>query len=109
MPSFGIHHQNYFNSFNLADDMIEPFRAFVDLHVKLTLLKYDDEVLTSSMKQEYVNILNLEYVDIDGGLSNLRTAIDTTIQSLQKCVLQKEISFLVLPIINFEKYEDECL
>lgn len=109
MPSFGIHHQNYFNSFNLADDMIEPYRAFVDLHVKLTLLKYNDEVLTSQIKQEYVNILNLEYVDIDGGISNLRTAVDTTIQSVQKCVLQKDVSYLVLPSINFEKYEDECI
>lgn len=109
MPSFGIHHQNYFNAFNLADDMIEPYRAFVDLHVKLTLLKYDDEVLTTQIKQEYVNILNLEYADVNGGLSNIRTAIDTTIQSLQKCVLQKEIACLVLPSINFEKYEDECL
>jgi len=109
MPSFGIHHQNYFNSFNLADDIIEPFRAFVDLHVKLTLLKYDDKVLTSQIKQEYVNILNLEYADVDDGVSNIRTAIDTTVQSLQKCMLQKDISYLVLPSINFEKYEDECL
>ena len=90
MPSFGIHHQNYFNSFNLADDMIEPYRAFVDLHVKLTLLKYDDKVLTSEIKQEYVNILNLEYADIDGGISNIRTAIDTTMQSLQKSILEKK-------------------
>ena len=109
MPSFGIHHQNYFNSFNLADDMIEPYRAFVDLHVKLTLLKYDDEVLTSQIKQEYVNIMNLEYIDIDGGISNLRTAVDTTVQSLQKCVLQKDVSCLILPSINFEMYEDECI
>ncbi|EQB39311.1 hypothetical protein M947_07580 [Sulfurimonas hongkongensis] len=109
MPSFGIHHQNYFNAFNLADDMIEPYRAFVDLHVKLTLLKYDDEALTSQIKQEYVNILNLEFVAINGGLSNIRTAIDMTVQSLQKCVLQKKILYLMLPSIDFEKYEDECL
>lgn len=109
MPSFGVHHQNYFNAFNLADDIIEPYRAFVDLHVKLTLLKYDDNVLTSSIKAEYVNILNLEYVSIDGGLSSLRTAIDTTVQSLQKCVLEKSISYLTLPTISFERYEDECI
>lgn len=109
MPSFGIHHQNYFNSFNLADDIIEPFRAFVDLHVKLTLLKYDDKVLTSQIKQEYVNILNLEYADVNDGVSSIRTTIDTTVQSLQKCMLQKNISYLVLPSINFEKYEDECV
>ncbi len=109
MPAFGVHHQNYFNAFNLADDIIEPFRAFVDLHVKLTLLKYDDKVLTTAIKAEYVNILNLEYATIDGGLSGLRTAIDTTVQSLQKCILEKNVSFLKLPSINFEKYENECV
>ena len=109
MPAFGVHHQNYFNAFNLADDVIEPFRAFVDLHVKLTLLKYDDKVLTTAIKAEYVNILNLEYATIDGGLSGLRTAIDTTVQSLQKCILEKNVSFLKLPSINFEKYENECV
>jgi CRISPR-associated endonuclease Cas1 subtype II len=109
MPAFGVHHQNYFNAFNLADDMIEPFRAFVDLHVKLTLLKFDDEVLTSKIKAEYVNILNLEYAEIDGGVSNIRTAVDVSVQSLQKCILKKDISFLKMPTIDFEKYEDECV
>ncbi|MCB5267551.1 MAG: type II CRISPR-associated endonuclease Cas1 [Candidatus Cloacimonetes bacterium] len=109
MPSFGIHHQNYFNAFNLADDFIEPFRAFVDLHVKMTLLKFDDEVLTSKIKQEYVNILNLEYAVMEDGISNLRVAVDTTIQSLQKCILEKDVTYLALPRIDFEKYEDECI
>jgi len=33
IPCFGIHHKNQLNAFNLADDMIEPFRAFVDVVV----------------------------------------------------------------------------
>lgn len=109
MPAFGVHHQNYFNSFNLADDMIEPFRAFVDLHIKLTLLKYGDEVLTSQIKQEYVNILNLEYANVDGGVSSIRTAVELSVQSLQKTILENDISLFVMPTINFEKYEDECV
>ena len=109
MPSFGVHHQNYFNAFNLADDMIEPFRPFVDLHVKMTLLNYDDEVLTSKVKVELVNILNLEFVCIDGGVSNLRVAIDTVVQSFQKVVLHNNLDVLCLPSIDFEKYEDECV
>ena len=31
LPSFGIHHQNLFNAYNLADDMIEPFRPCLDM------------------------------------------------------------------------------
>ena len=109
MPSFGVHHKNYFNPFNLADDMIEPFRPFVDIHIKQTLLKYDDPVLTSQMKPEYINILNLEYADIQNNISSVRVAIDTVIQSVQKSMLQKDISFLVLPKIDFQRYEDECV
>lgn len=109
MPAFGVHHQNYFNAFNLADDIIEPFRPFVDLHVKLTLLKFDDEVLTTNIKIQLVNILNLEYAEIDGGVSNVRIAVDTTVQSLQKSILEKSAEYLRLPNIDFEKYEDECV
>ncbi|MDE5602676.1 MAG: type II CRISPR-associated endonuclease Cas1, partial [Helicobacter sp.] len=29
-PTLGINHKNQFNAFNLADDMIEPYRIFVD-------------------------------------------------------------------------------
>ena len=30
-PTFGIHHDSQFNAFNLADDLIEPYRAIADL------------------------------------------------------------------------------
>lgn len=30
-PTFGIHHDSQLNAFNLADDLIEPYRAIVDL------------------------------------------------------------------------------
>ncbi len=31
LPAFGIHHASVTNAFNLADDMLEPFRPFIDL------------------------------------------------------------------------------
>ena len=30
-PAFGIHHDNYLNAFDLADDLIEPWRPMVDV------------------------------------------------------------------------------
>lgn len=109
MPSLGVHHKNYFNPFNLADDIIEPFRPFVDLHVKQTLKKFDDSVLTSQMKPEYINILNLEYANTEDNISSIRVAIDIVTQSIQKSILQKDINFLILPKIDFKRYENECL
>lgn len=109
MPSFGIHHKNYFNSFNLADDLIEPFRPFVDLHIKQTLKKYEEPVLTSQMKNEYVNIVNLEFANLQNSISNLRVCIDSVVQSVQKSILEKELDYIELPTIDFQRYEDECL
>lgn len=33
MPTLGVFHRNYFNSFPLADDMMEPFRPYIDRRV----------------------------------------------------------------------------
>ena len=35
IPALGIHHCSELNAFNLADDLIEPFRPFVDAYVRL--------------------------------------------------------------------------
>ena len=33
LPSVGVFHRNYFNSFPLVDDVMEPYRPFVDERV----------------------------------------------------------------------------
>lgn len=38
-PCLGLHHHNYLNSFNLSDDLIEPFRSYVDLYVFFIICK----------------------------------------------------------------------
>lgn len=64
-PAFGIHHSSELNSFNLADDLIEPFRPIVDDYVarfikedmelnssiKISLLKLLDETVTYNNKK----------------------------------------------------------
>jgi CRISPR-associated endonuclease Cas1 subtype II len=108
MPSFGIHHQNYFNAFNLADDLIEPFRAFAELHIKSILRKYGNEKrLNPFLKSKYIELLNLEFVDIDNQISSVRVAIDILCKSFQKVILENDISLLKLPKVNFSRYE--CL
>lgn len=52
----GIHHCNEYNRFNLVDDMIEPFRPFVDYYV-YQLLK-DEEYFKREHRQKLVNLLN---------------------------------------------------
>lgn len=54
-PSLGIHHKSALNSFNLADDMIEPFRPIVDLFVRI--YAEDEEELTTRVKTRLADLL----------------------------------------------------
>ncbi len=112
-PTFGVFHQNYFNPFNFVDDMIEPFRPVIDLHVYHLLHKYDGyEYLTTELKAELVDTLNHEYVDIDKGLSSVRVAVEITINSLQKAIMEEKLLSLQLPAIDAPAYsviKNECI
>ncbi|MCK9161970.1 MAG: type II CRISPR-associated endonuclease Cas1 [Arcobacter butzleri] len=55
-PAFGIHHSNELNAFNLADDLLEPFRPIVDLYVKRNIKKETE--LTSAIKVELLKLLD---------------------------------------------------
>lgn len=54
-PAFGIKHDNAYNQFNLCDDIIEPFRAFVDM--KVLSLKSDDDFLNKTHKKALIENL----------------------------------------------------
>lgn len=58
LPSFGIHHHSALNSFNLADDFMEPFRPVVDLIV--ARMELQDKGLAPKTKRELFNCLNLD-------------------------------------------------
>lgn len=62
-PSLGIHHHNQYNSFCLADDMLEPLRPAVDLKVH-TLYKdaKEEMTLTHEIKQSLLETLNRECI-----------------------------------------------
>ena len=58
LPMKGIHHSSEQNSFNLADDFMEPFRPVVDLYVAGTMK--DGDLLTPEIKRELFNLLNVD-------------------------------------------------
>lgn len=58
-PSFGLHHHNQYNSFCLADDLVEPLRPFVDLTVhRLTRNGLHQDGLTKEHKQILLEIFS---------------------------------------------------
>ncbi len=111
LPVFGIWHKNRYNSFNLVDDLIEPFRPFCDLHVKLLLnSKYiNANNFSVNIKRDLVNILLFECANINGGKSTLASAMELLVREYKKCVMSNSAEEMFFPTINFEYLQNEFL
>ena len=85
LPTLGMHHRNKYNAYCLADDVMEPYRPYVDKLVMDIYEKHPDcSELTKELKAELLQIPVLE-VTINGQRSPLMIAATTTTASLQKC------------------------
>lgn len=83
LPTLGIHHHNKYNAYCLADDMMEPYRPFVD-EVILGLVNDGVGELTPESKQELLKIPVLD-VRINQQKSPLMLAVQQSTASLQQC------------------------
>ena len=62
-PALGLHHHNQYNSFCLADDLVEPLRPVVDLKVFELCKKLTDEpMLTPENKRALLEILSADCI-----------------------------------------------
>lgn len=85
LPTLGIHHQNRYNAYCLADDIMEPYRPYVDQLVIDVMKKYPaTQELTKSIKTEFLTIPTLDVI-IKGKRSPLMIASSQTTASLAKC------------------------
>ena len=75
LPTLGIHHHNRYNAYCLADDIMEPYRPFVDDLVINIMQQYPDySELTRSIKAALLTIPSLD-VTLDGKRSPLMIAV----------------------------------
>ena len=95
-PSIGIHHHNRYNAYCLADDVMEPYRPFADLHVWECVQEYGTE--QDINKQIRSNLLNIvgRQIKVKSEMLTFQGAIQKTAQSLSK-IFQGEEKTLVLP------------
>ncbi|MFT4255810.1 MAG: type II CRISPR-associated endonuclease Cas1 [Pseudoxanthomonas sp.] len=80
LPAFGLYHKSQLNAFNLADDLIEPLRPFVDAWVRENANENADE-LQKSDKAALVQLLYLD-VQMSSGAMNILAAIEHMVESL---------------------------
>ncbi len=95
LPTFGIHHSNKYNAYCLADDIMEPYRPFVDRLV-LKILKNEEDIydLTPDLKKQLLQIPVIDIV-IEGKSSPLMIGMQRTTASLNACFEgdQRKINF----------------
>lgn len=85
LPNVGIWHHNKYNAYCLADDIMEPYRPYVDSIVSHIIESEDDLAeLTIPLKKELLSIPALD-VQIDGQKSPLMVAVSRTTNSLFEC------------------------
>lgn len=85
LTALGIHHRNKYNPYCLADDIMEPYRPFVDeLVIKLAFKFEDIEELTPEIKRNLLEIPAMD-INIDGQSSPLMVGMQRTTASLMQC------------------------
>lgn len=98
LPTFGIHHHNQYNAYCLADDIMEPYRPYVDRLVYQILKEQQTTLsagkpppatsealaLTPAMKKIFLQIPVMD-VNIDGDTRPLMVACQRTTASLSRC------------------------
>lgn len=96
LPTLGIHHHNRYNAYCLADDIMEPYRPYVDeLVVKIVKQNYNYKEVTKELKAILLSIPVLDVV-IDGKRSPLMIAASQTTASLYKC-FSGELRHIIYP------------
>ena len=96
LTAMGIHHRNKYNPYCLADDIMEPYRPFVDELVVNIAYNHDDiEELDTLLKAELLRVPAVD-VRIDGQLSPLMVGMQRTTASLMHC-FEGESRKLVYP------------
>ena len=82
--TLGIHHKNKYNAYCLADDIMEPYRPFVDMIVCDFFDNKEYMDITIEHKRKLINVINTD-VYLDGKTNVLMNAVSKTSYSLYNC------------------------
>ncbi|WP_338846131.1 type II CRISPR-associated endonuclease Cas1 [Massilia sp. W12] len=114
LPAHGLHHCNEFNAFNLADDMIEPWRPLLDAWV---LRHYPEEQAASLTPQDKAQLISFLHQDVplqtQSGRCTVLAALEQSVQSLVRALEGDSKARLSLPCIDAQGrqgalFDTEC-
>lgn len=86
LPTLGLHHRNRYNPFCLADDVMEPYRPWVDALVRQWVDTHGlpEDGLDTEMKKHLLRLPALDVL-LDGQIRPLMVAVHFSATSLMKC------------------------
>ena len=102
LPAFGLFHHSTLNAFNLSDDIIEPYRAFVDVVVSEhyeNFIELPDTRFLPEHKVELYQLFTMKVV-IDDVSTTLLNSIEVCVTSLMNATLEKDVGLLKLPYLD---------
>lgn len=97
LACIGLHHASLTNPFNLADDLMEPFRPFVDAMVFGICSEREPSSDITLEDRRKLASLPLETVQMDAAELSLLAAAESCIASLARATEAQQASLLVLP------------
>ena len=93
---FGIHHANQYNNFNLADDLIEPFRPMVD--VMAPSVVQPSLHLSKEQRHRLVGVLHHECL-LEGTKTTVLKAVERVVDSFRRAVESGDAGELATPVV----------
>ena len=117
LPALGLHHQNDQNAFNLADDVIEPYRPFVDAWVKqqFAVEPPANYELSPQDKAKLVSLLGQDIRlthQAQSGSCTMLAAIDASVISLSSAVVGEDYIHggkIKLELLSLPQFEPSLL
>ena len=95
LPTLGIFHRNRYNAYCLADDLMEPYRPYVDMVVRGIIDRTSAvDTLTQELKVELLKIPTLD-VQLENDKSPLMVAMQRTAVSVARCYAGEKRKMLV--------------
>jgi CRISP-associated protein Cas1 len=107
LPTLGLFHSSEQNAFNLADDLIEPYRAIVDLHVATNRKTDESGEPSPADKVALVGLLNVD-VEMPRGVMSVLASVEQAAESLARLYDGGSEQILEMPRLiglNQHRYE----
>ena len=100
IPQLGVHHCSLSNAYNLADDLIEPYRPFVDvLMVQVLDGRASNADFVVDDRRKLVSLLDREVV-MNGEVHSLFNAISLSVASLKTALKTEDPKALTYPALT---------